>query len=78
MIRIIQLIVDSGMDQNKWFEEKYKVGFLPLTLILDEKAYLDKKEISQNELHTALRAGKMAFYFTTFARRSQRAIGRLP
>lgn len=60
MIKIIQLIVDSGTDQNKWFEEKFDVGFLPLNIILEGQSYLDQEELSQAELHEALRAGKTA------------------
>lgn len=56
---MIKVIVDSGTDQNKWFEEKYDVGFLPLSIILNNQTYLDKKEITQEELHEALRAGTM-------------------
>lgn len=57
---MIKLIIDSGTDQNKWFQEKYDNGFLPLTIILDGKSYLDKEEISQKELHNLLRKDKFA------------------
>ncbi len=56
---IVQLIIDSGTDQNQWFKETFDVGFLPLTIVLDGQPYLDKKEINQRELHEALAAGKM-------------------
>lgn len=57
---MIKLIIDSGTDQNEWFRDRFNFGFIPLTIILDGEAYLDKKEISQKELHELLRAGKFA------------------
>lgn len=57
---MIKLIIDSGTDQNEWFQTNYNVGFIPLTIIIDGKPYLDKKEISQSDLHALLRAGNFA------------------
>ena len=57
---MIELIIDSGTDQNEWFQDRFNYGFIPLTIILDGKAYLDKKDISQNQLHALLREGKFA------------------
>lgn len=58
--RMIRLVIDSGTDQNEWFQDNFNFGFIPLTIILEEKAYLDKKDISQKELHRFLREGKFA------------------
>lgn len=57
---MVKLIIDSGTDQNDWFQDHYDVGFIPLTIILDGKSYLDKKDISQKELHASLREGNFA------------------
>ena len=54
---MIRLVIDSGTDQNEWFQNNYDFGFIPLTIISDDQAYLDKKEISQNEIYSLLRAG---------------------
>lgn len=56
---MIKLIIDSGADQNTWFLGKYDFDFLPLSIILDDKQYLDKEEISLKELHYAMKQGKM-------------------
>lgn len=56
---MIKLIIDSGADQNTWFSEKYDFDFFPLSIILEDKEYLDKKEISLEELHNAMKKGKM-------------------
>lgn len=56
---MIKLIIDSGADQNTWFAENYDYGFLPLSIILENEQYLDKEEISLEELHTAMKDGKM-------------------
>lgn len=52
---MIKVLVDSGMDQNAWLKQNYAYGFLPLSIIMDGESYLDKKEISQEELHTAMK-----------------------
>jgi DegV family protein with EDD domain len=52
---MIKVLIDSGMDQNAWLRENYDFGFLPLSIIIDGEAYLDKEEISQEELHTAMK-----------------------
>lgn len=54
---MIKLIIDSGTDQNEWFREQYNYDFIPLSVIFDDKAYLDKKEISQKEILQLLRKG---------------------
>jgi len=56
---MMKVIIDSGVDQNKWLEENYEYDFLPLSVIIEEEAYLDNEEISLDELHTAMKDGKM-------------------
>ncbi len=56
---MIKVIVDSGADQNKWFQNQYDIDFLPLSIIVENQAYVDKKEITLEELHEAMAAGKM-------------------
>lgn len=56
---MIKVIIDSGADQNQWFTENYDYGFLPLSIILENNEYLDKKDISLEELHQAMKSGKM-------------------
>jgi len=56
---MIKVIIDSGADQNQWFTENYDYGFLPLSIILEDEEYLDKKDISLQELHQAMKRGKM-------------------
>lgn len=52
---MIKVLVDSGIDQNDWLREHYDYDFLPLSIIIDGEAYLDKEEISQEELHKAMK-----------------------
>lgn len=52
---MIKVLIDSGMDQNEWLIENYEYGFLPLSIIIDGEARLDREEISQEELHTAMK-----------------------
>lgn len=56
---MIKVIVDSGMDQNKWFKNNYDYDFLPLSVILDNEAYIDEQEITLEELHKEMKSGKM-------------------
>lgn len=56
---MIKVIVDSGMDQNKWFQEKYAIDFLPLSIIIEGEAYVDREDITLEELHEAMKQGKM-------------------
>lgn len=56
---MIKLVIDSGADQNQWFEENYDYGFLPLSIIVGNDQYLDREEITLTELHNAMKDGKM-------------------
>lgn len=56
---MIKVIIDSGGDQSQWLEDHYDVGFLPLGIILNNESYLDKQEITKEELHQAMKDGVM-------------------
>jgi len=56
---MMKVIIDSGVDQNKWLTENYDYDFLPLSVIIEDEAYLDNKEISLEELHATMEEGKM-------------------
>ena len=56
---MIKVIVDSGVDQNKWFKDHYDMDFLPLSIIIDNEAYIDEKDITLKEIHAAMKDGKM-------------------
>ena len=58
-IQMIKLVIDSGADQNQWFEENYDYGFLPLSIIVGDEQYLDREEITLTELHNAMKDGKI-------------------
>ena len=54
---MIRLITDSGADRNELVTAKYDMPFVPLTIILDDKEYLDSIDISISELHDYMKAG---------------------
>lgn len=56
---MIQIIIDSGADQNDWLKENYDYDFLPLSIILEGKPYLDREEISLESLHEKMKEGIM-------------------
>lgn len=56
---MIKVIIDSGADRNEWFDKHYDIDFLPLSVIIEGHAYIDRKEISLEELHEQMKAGKM-------------------
>lgn len=56
---MIKVIIDSGADQNDWLRDNYDFDFLPLSVIIDGEARLDRHEISLAELHSAMEDGKM-------------------
>ena len=56
---MIRVIIDSGADQNEWLANNYDYDFLPLSIIIDGEVYLDRAEISQEELHAAMKDNKM-------------------
>lgn len=56
---MIKVIVDSGADQNNWLRDNFDFDFLPLSVIIDGEAHLDRREISLDELHAAMKDGKM-------------------
>ena len=56
---MVKIIIDSGADQNTWLQEKFDYDFIPLSIIVDGEAYLDRHEMSLENLHEAMKAGKM-------------------
>lgn len=54
---MIRIVIDSGTDQNKWLRERYDYKFIPLSVIMDDKAYIDEKEVSLEDVHSYMRAG---------------------
>lgn len=54
---MIRVVIDSGVDRNKWLEENYEYDFIPLTVILNEEPYLDGKEISLQEVYDYMTDG---------------------
>lgn len=56
---MIKVIIDSGADQNDWLRQKFDYDFLPLSVIIDGESHLDRHEISLDELHAAMKDGKM-------------------
>lgn len=56
---MIKVIVDSGMDQNDWIKNKYDIDFLPLSIIIENEAFIDEQDITLDELHTEMKSGKM-------------------
>lgn len=56
---MIKVIIDSGADQNDWLRNNFDFDFLPLSVIIDNEPLLDRHEISLDELHTAMKSGKI-------------------
>lgn len=54
---MIRIVIDSGTDQNEWLREKYAYKFIPLSVIMDEKDYLDEKQVTLEDVHSYMRAG---------------------
>lgn len=48
---MIRILIDSGIDQNDYMKKSYEYDFLPLSVIINEKDYLDQVEISLEEVH---------------------------
>ncbi|WP_208559030.1 DegV family protein [Marinilactibacillus kalidii] len=58
-MKLIKIIIDSGIDQNTYMKENYDYEFLPLSVIIEEKVYLDQEEISLKEVHQYMSEGIM-------------------
>lgn len=54
---MIRIIMCSGADSSQEMLDTYDMKFVPLTVILDEKEYLDGIEITLPELHEYMEAG---------------------
>lgn len=57
--KMIRVIIDSGVDQNRWFEGNYDFDFLPLSVIIENEAFLDREEISLDQLHETMKKGTL-------------------
>ena len=57
---MIQVIVDSGIDQNVWLQENYAYDFMPLNIIVDGQLYLDQEDLNLETLHSMMKEGKRA------------------
>lgn len=56
---MIKILIDSGIDQNDYMKETYEYDFLPLSVIIDNKDYLDQVEISLDEVHDHMAKGTL-------------------
>lgn len=56
---MIKILIDSGIDQNDYMKETYEYDFLPLSVIIDNKDYLDQIEISLDEVHDHMAKGTL-------------------
>ncbi|WP_053983139.1 DegV family protein [Niameybacter massiliensis] len=56
---MIKLLVDSTCDMPKEFKMGQDVDFLPLRIRIQDKEYLDKKEIAVEEVYKAMKEGIM-------------------
>ncbi|MFJ1626856.1 DegV family protein [Marinilactibacillus psychrotolerans] len=54
---MIKVIIDSGIDQNDFMKKEYDYEFLPLSVIINVKDYLDQKEISLKQVHEYMSQG---------------------
>lgn len=54
---MIRIILDSAADRNAALEEAYNIEYIPLSVILDDKEYLDGVDISLKEVHDYMKAG---------------------
>ena len=56
---MIRIFIDSGIDQNDFMKETYEYDFLPLSVIVDNKDYLDQVDISLDEVHEHMAKGTL-------------------
>lgn len=54
-----RLIIDTGIDQNEKMRATFDYEVVPLSIIIDEKSYLDEEEIQLDTLYNHMRAGIM-------------------
>ncbi len=52
---MIKIVIDSTCDLEKKYLKKYDVAVLPLSVILDDKAFLDGVDITTDEVFTAMK-----------------------
>lgn len=56
---VTRVIVDSTCDLPDRLLERFDIAVLPLSVVIDQKAYLDGVEIHLDEVYEAMRAGKV-------------------
>lgn len=56
---MIKILIDSGIDQNAFMKKTYDYDFLPLSVIINEKDYLDQVEMSLEDVHSYMEQGNM-------------------
>ena len=54
---MIRILIDSGIDQNNYMKKTYDYDFLPLSVIINEKDYLDQVELSLEDVHGYMKEG---------------------
>lgn len=54
---MIRILLDSGADTSQDIQETYRPTFVPLTVILENKEYRDRIDISLEEIHRYMRQG---------------------
>lgn len=54
---MVKIVIDSGTDQNEWMRNNYDYDFIPLSVIMDDKDYLDEKEITLSDVHSYMLEG---------------------
>lgn len=54
---MIKILIDSGSDRSAWMDQHYDYDFMPLTVIVDGKAYLDRDEIQTDQLTELMKNG---------------------
>lgn len=55
---MVRIIVDSTCDIPEELRERFQIAVLPLSVIIDEKAYRDGVEITLDDVYAAIREGK--------------------
>lgn len=54
---MIRILIDSGIDQNNYMKKTYDYDFLPLSVIINERDYLDQVELSLEDVHGYMKEG---------------------
>lgn len=54
---MIRILIDSGIDQNNYMKKTYDYDLLPLSIVINEKDYLDQVELSLEDVHGYMKEG---------------------